>query len=239
MSNTSARARLRAEQESQRKKERRILALVAAGIVLVIVAAGIGFQVWRTNQRPSAGPTPTAGPTPITLTNGQPVVFGSTSAPVQLSLFEDFHCPHCADFEKAYQPVLDQALSSGKASISFYPLAFVDQGSAAAANGFGCAAQSGYGQSFFRGLFANTQLDWSNEQLITLFTQVSGAEAPVAFRSCVEQRQAEPWAQSIAAVADQRGVKSTPTMFIGTELVDISTLTPEALTAKIDEAAKS
>lgn len=238
MSKISARERLKADQAKQRSRDRRILIIVAAGIVAVLVLGGIGFQWWRTSQQPSAGPTPAPSATPVTLVDGQPIVFGTANAPAQIDLYEDFHCPHCADFEEQYQPVLDQALRNGKAAVRIYPLAFVDPGSAAAANGFACAAQAGYGESYFRGLFANRNLDWNDEQLITLLTQVSGAPASATFEACVKQRQNEPWVRSIAAVATQKNVTSTPTMFINNAPVDIATLTPDALVAKIDQAGK-
>ena len=239
MSKISARERLKAQQAKQRSRDRRILIFVAAGIVVLLIAGGIGFQAWRTSQQPSAGPTPATSATPVTVTDGQPIVFGKTSAPAQIDLFEDFHCPHCADFEKTYQPVLDQAVSSGKAAVRIYPLAFIDAGSAAAANGFACAAQAGYGESYFRGLFANTSLDWSNDQLISLMAKVSGQPASADFQTCVQQSQKEAWVRSISAVATQKNVKVTPTMFINNQLVDIATLTPDALTAKIEQVSKS
>ncbi len=239
VSKTSARERLKAEQARQRGRDRRILIIVAAGIVVLLIAGGLGFQAWRTSQQPSAGPTPAASATPVTITDGQPIVFGKTSAPAQIDLFEDFHCPHCADFEKTYQPVLDEAMRSGKAAVRIYPLAFIDAGSAAAANGFACAAQAGYGESYFRGLFANTSLDWSSEQLITLMAQVSGQPASADFQTCVQQSRNAGWVRSISVVATQKKVEATPTMFLNNELVDIANLTPDALVAKIDQAGKS
>lgn len=237
MSNTSARAKLREDQQKQRRRDRRIIAIVAGAIVLVVIAAGVGFQLWRTNQQPSAGPSPAGSATPAELVNGQPVVFGSRSAPVSIELYEDFHCPHCADFEEAYQGVLDQALRANQVSITFSPLAFVDAGSASAANGFGCAVEAGYGESYFRGLFANHTLDWSDDQLISLMERVSGAPASASFSTCVQQRQSGPWLESINAAASQRGVSQTPTMFLDGAPVDIATLTPDALRTKIEQAA--
>ena len=55
--NARERARLAAEQAAARKRDQRILIAVIAGFVLVVVAAGIGFQAWRTTRSPSAAPS--------------------------------------------------------------------------------------------------------------------------------------------------------------------------------------
>ena len=47
--NARERARLAAEQAAARKRDQRILIAVIVGFVVVVVAAGIGFQAWRTN----------------------------------------------------------------------------------------------------------------------------------------------------------------------------------------------
>jgi protein-disulfide isomerase len=228
---------LAADQDRRRHSDRRILVVVAAVVVLLVVAGGIGFQAWRANRQPVAAADPSATPTPAALVDGRPVVFGSPDAPVQLDLYLDFLCPHCADFESDYQPVLDAAVRDGRAAVRVHPLAFVAPASTPTANAFGCAVQAGYGQSYLRGLFANRDLDWRDDQLDTLFGQVSGAPAPASFSTCVRDRQAAGWIASIAAEADRRGVTSTPALYRGDTAVDLTTLTPEALTAQIEEAA--
>lgn len=237
MTTTRGGDRVAADQARQRGRDRRILGFVALGIVALLVAGGIGFQAWRSSRQPVADRDPNADPTPVRLVDGQPVSFGSPTAPVQLNLYEDFLCPHCAEFEEKYQPVLDEAIRSGRAVVRFHPLAFVAAGSRPAANGFGCAVQAGYGQSYLRGLFANRDLEWRDDQLISLLAQVSGAPAPELFQACVRDGQAQAWVDSIAAGADRRGVTATPALFIGDAPVDIQTLTPQALTAQIEEAA--
>ncbi len=86
-------------------------------------------------------------------------------------------------------------------------------------------------------MFANTSLEWNNEQLISLVEQVSGAPASDAFRTCVTERRHLPWLESISAAATQAGVQSTPTLFVDGTRVDIATLTPQRLTEMINAAA--
>ena len=236
--NARERARLAAEQAAARKRDQRILIAVIAGFVLVVVAAGIGFQAWRTTRSPSAAPSSSvSGATPVTISDGRPIVLGSPQAPATISLYEDFHCPHCAEFEEQFGPVIREAQESGAARVELYPLRFIDVGSAAAAHAMACAAEAGFGQNYYLGLFANHTLQWSDEQLIDLAAKIGGSPS-AAFTTCVTSKAHAGWVSSIAAAAEKNGVTATPTMFIDGELVDIKSLTPEALRTMITSAAQ-
>jgi protein-disulfide isomerase len=235
--NARERARLAAEQAAARKRDQRILIAVIAGFVLVVVAAGIGFQAWRTNRSPSAAPSTAVSASPVTISNGRPIVLGSSQAPATITLYEDFHCPHCAEFEEQFGPAIQQAQESGAARVELYPLTFIDEGSVAAANAMACAAEAGFGQNYYLGLFANHTLQWRDEQLIDLAAKVGGSPS-AAFTTCVTSRAHAGWVSSITAAAQQNGVTATPTMFINGEPVDIQNLTPEALQTMITSAAQ-
>ena len=235
--NARERARLAAEQAAARKRDQRILIAVIVGFVLLAVAAGIGFQAWRTNRSPSAAPSTAVSASPVTISNGQPIVLGSSQAPVTITLYEDFHCPHCAEFEEQFGPVITRAQQSGTARVELYPMAFIDDGSAAAANAMACAAEAGFGQNYYLGLFANHTLQWSDEQLIELAAKVGGSPT-AAFQTCVTSKAHADWVSSIGAAAEQNGVSATPSMFINGQPVDITKLTPEALQTMITSAAQ-
>jgi protein-disulfide isomerase len=236
--NARERARLAAEQAAARKRDQRILIAVVAAFVLLVVTAGIGFQAWRTNRSPSAVPSTSVSASPVTITNGQPIVLGSLEAPATITLYEDFHCPHCADFEEQFGPVITQAQESGTARVELYPMAFIDEGSTAAANAMACAAEAGFGQAFYLGLFANHTLQWSDAQLIDLATKVSGAAPSEAFQTCVTGKAHTDWVSAINAAAEKDGVSQTPTMLINGKSVDIANLTPDALRAMITDASQ-
>jgi protein-disulfide isomerase len=236
--NARERARLREEQARRRKRDRRILIIVAVGLLVVLVGGGIGLQAWRTSRAPSATPSQTGASTgPVTITSGQPIVLGRAGAPVKIKLYEDFHCPHCAEFEEAFGATITAAQDAGTAAVALYPMSFIDQGSATAANAMACAAEAGFGQGYYTGLFANHTLQWSNQQLISLADQVTGGKTPDSLKTCVEQARHMDWVQSINAAADQAGVNSTPTMFINDKPIDIGTLTVDELDQLISAAA--
>jgi protein-disulfide isomerase len=230
-------ARQEAAAAAKRQRERRIGVVAALVVLVLLVGGGIGFQAWRTRRAPEVAPT--SGATslaPVAITDGKPIELGQSDAPIKLALYEDFHCPHCAEFEEAYGPVLTAARESGKAEIELYPMSFVDAGSESAANAMACAAEAGFGPSYYEGLFANATLRWSDDQLIALANQVAPGDSE-RFSSCVTGRAHAGWVRSINATADANGVSSTPTLFLDGARLDLANLTPEALQTKIDEAA--
>ncbi len=233
-------ARLRAQAEAQarqRRRRRTLLAVAVTAVVVLLVGGGIGFQAWRAARTPAAATTPRADEAPVSIETGRPVVFGSARAPVTVTVWEDFHCPHCAEFEEAYGPTLTAAQNAGMIKLAVYPLAFIDAGSTAAGNAFACAAEAGFGQGYYDGLFANHTLQWNDEQLTSLAQQTNGS-VPDGFRSCVTGRGHEPWLQSIGAVATQQNIGQTPTVYVGERLVDLTQTSPEQLKAIIEEVAR-
>jgi len=234
--NARERARLAADQAATRKRDQRILLSVVAAFVVVVVAGGILFQGWRTSRSPSATPSASASASPVAITNGRPIPLGSAAAPVTITLYEDFHCPHCGQFEEQFGPTITQAQESGAARVELYPMSFIDEGSVTAANAMACAAEAGFGQAYYLGLFANQNLQWSDPQLIELASKVGGSPSET-FKTCVNRRAHADWVTSINAAADTNGVQQTPTMLINGKEVDIATLTPDSLKAMITDAA--
>jgi protein-disulfide isomerase len=235
--NARERARLATEQAAARKRDRRILIVMIAAFVVIVVAGGIAFQAWRTSRAPSTVPSASVSASPITITNGHPIPLGSLEAPVTITLYADFHCPHCADFEEQFGPTITQAQEAGTARVELYPMAFIDEGSVTAANAMACAAEAGFGQGYYLGLFANHTLQWSDPQLIDLATKVGGSPTE-AFQTCVMRRAHADWVTSMNAAADTNGVAQTPTMLINGKEVDIASLTPDALQTMISDAAQ-
>lgn len=235
----SSREKHRQQQEeftARRARERRLLAIVAVGVVLLVVGGGIGLQAWRTQRAPSAVPARAASLAPVIIENGRPIMLGKADAPVRVQLYEDFHCPHCADTEARLGPTIAVEQEAGRLAVELYPMSFIDAGSTSAANAMACAAEAGFGLAYHRGLFANHTLQWRDGQLIELAAQVTG-NVPDQFKTCVTTKAHQSWADSIDAVAKANGVTSTPTMFLNGNPVDVSGQTPESLKTMIEEAA--
>ena len=229
-------ARRAAEQAALRRRERVRLVVVVVVLVVLVVGGGIGFQAWRTGRSPSAVAPGSSAEAPQKLTDGKPVVFGDPAAPVELKVYADFHCPHCADFEEEFGPTLDAAQDAGRLRVAVYPMSFIDEGSDRAANAMACATEAGFGQRYYRGLFANANLVWSQTQLLKL-AELSTDQVPDTFQRCVVGAERKAWADAIDAAADADGVTGTPTLFLAGEPLPLAGLTPESLQTKIDAKA--
>lgn len=230
---TQEAARRAAEQAAQRRRDRNRLVLLVAVLVVALVGGGLGLQAWRTGRSPSAVPAGSYADAPQPLADGQPIRFGSASAPVELTVYEDFHCPHCADFETEFGPTLDAARDAGRLKITLWPMSFIDEGSDRAAAALGCATEAGFGERYHRGLFANPSLQWSEQQLLEL-AALSTDAVPAGFPTCVQGQQQTGWADSVDTAAEAAGVTGTPTLFLDGAPLPLEGLTPESLQGMIE-----
>jgi protein-disulfide isomerase len=229
-------ARRAAEQAAQSRRDRRRLALLVAVLVLALVGGGLGLQAWRTGRNPVVAPAGSYADTPQALADGQPIRFGNASAPVELTVYEDFHCPHCADFEEEFGPTLAAARDAGRLRLAIWPMSFIDEGSDRAAGAVACATEAGFGERYYRGLFANAQLEWSEDQLLEL-AALSTDPVPDAFTSCVQGAGKTGWADSVDVAAEAAGVQGTPTVFLNGAPLPLEGLTPESLQSMIEAGA--
>ena len=225
------------EQAARRHRERRLLGLLALAVVVVLVGGGLGLQQYRTGRRPTAAPVTTAL-APVRVVEGQPLLLGEPAARTRVRLYEDFHCQHCAEFEETFGPTLTGARSDGRVALELYPMAFIDEGSTAAANALACAAEAGFGGPYYSGLFANQPLIWSDRQLTALADELLPA-VPASFGPCVTGRAHGGWVTSINAAAAASGVTATPTLLVAGQPVDVATLTPDRLDQLVDQAART
>ncbi|WP_168207528.1 DsbA family protein [Microlunatus elymi] len=234
----SARAQARlAEQQAERRRQRLVLAVAVIGIIVVVVIAAVVYQSWRAGRKPEAATgQPSFGP--VQVTDAQPIVLGKADAPVTMTLFEDFRCVHCADFEEKLGPTITGLQRDGAVKVELFALSGVDpeHGSISAANAMACAATTGKGQPFYASLFANYGMEWSDKQLLELGSQLGLSSDD--FTSCVTGQQHRSWVDSMAAVANQRNVTATPTVFINDKLQpDAAKWSPDQLKAAVSAAS--
>ena len=107
-----------------------------------------------------------------------------------MNLYEDFHCPHCAEFEEEFAGTLTAPSRPARSGSSSTRCPSSTQGSAAAANAMACAAEAGFGQPYYTGLFANQTLQWSDEQLIDARRPGQRRQDPGQLHDLRDQRQA-------------------------------------------------
>ncbi|ATL27063.1 DsbA family protein [Streptomyces formicae] len=129
---SAARERIRAQQEAERRREKRKRGIiVGVSIVGVLaIAGGVGYAVMQSNKpgyweeakdAKLVKPANTAGD------NGTTVVIGKESAKKTLKVYEDPRCPVCAAFEQTVGPTLEKDVEDGKYKIQFIGATFLDR----------------------------------------------------------------------------------------------------------------
>lgn len=204
-------------QLAERRTQRRILIGAICGILVLVIAGVGGVKLWHRCRTPSVPDAAQPSASAAKPANGKPIRFGRSSAPVTMSLYEDFRCPHCQDFESSVGGKMSELMRDGKLAVKIYPLTFVDPkgASTSTANAFACATKAGFGPAYRTGLFDDHKLDWTDDQLIKLGRGIDADQAKSAgFAGCVRHTRERGWLDSIAKTAHRNKVTETPTVFI-------------------------
>lgn len=163
---------------------------------------------------------------------------GSDDPKVVLSMYEDFLCPHCGQFEQQFGPTVNKLIDSGAVAADYYMVAILDrQGngySSRAANAAYCVADESIDafRRFHAALYAQQPQEGAgvypdNARLIEVARQ-AGAAGKVP--DCINKGRYTEMSQGLAAAA---GIQATPTVRINGQ--DYQFTTPDALVAKITE----
>ncbi len=248
------------EAEARAKAQARRRTAVTLIVIVALLVAGAGLYGWYSTHKtpvadatsnplatasdssaPDASSSASAAATdkaylPVTITDGKGITIGLTGAPNVITVYSDFACSHCHDFEKAYGQTLGTIVQAGGTSIDYWPLGSLSEGSARASNAMACAAerQPQFGVAMYNGIFGNYGLDWSNDQLISLATQLSNGNLPQGFETCVTSGAHAAWVKSILAVAKAGpAANGTPAVYVNGKPFDLTTGTVDSLTAML------
>lgn len=155
-----------------------------------------------------------------------------------LSIYEDFQCPHCRDFEKNFGPTVTKLIDSGAVAVDYYMVALpgLDKSnkgySTRAANAGYCVGdenKEAFGR-FHAALFAQQPEEGSgtgpdNASLIETARQ-AGVTGGVA--DCVNRGKYDAMVKGLVSASK---ITATPTIRLNGE--DISPAKPEELIAKV------
>jgi protein-disulfide isomerase len=235
-------AKVKAQQAAMRKAEARRRNGIIAGAVLAVLVVVIGVAALVQSGRNSTSDT-SATPSNFSGPGSTSVVLGQSSAPVTVTVFEDFQCPICQQFETSVGPTLASLRESGKVKVEYRSIAFLDRMSSTeystrALNAAACVRDQAPDafDKFHTALFANQPPENSaglpDSKLVEL---AKGAGAPDV-ESCITGQTFKDWTVKVTDAASKDGVNGTPTVRVnGTDLVNPSA---EQLTAAVDKAAK-
>jgi protein-disulfide isomerase len=146
--------------------------------------------------------------------------------PVRVDAFIDFLCPYCRQFELSAGPTLADLVSSGKVSLVYHPMNFLDQASTTnystrAAAASGCAADGGRFAEYAHALFVSQPSEGGPGLSDAELAGLGGAAGldGAAFTACVSGGPYWDWPPYVTARATALGVDATPTVLVAGAVV--------------------
>jgi protein-disulfide isomerase len=236
--NHDARERVRQEREQQRAAERRlrlvrvvgtaVLALGIATVVGIVAASGNGDDGGEGDAKP--------------------ITVGEASAPT-LTVYEDFRCPACAQFEAGFRDTIHELTDEGKLQVEYHLVTIIDgnmggSGSLNAANAAACARDQGEFTAYHDVLYENQPAETDDafadkDHLIELAGEVKGLDDQT-FRDCVRNGTHDGWVHRSNGDFLDSGYNATPTVLLNGEDVYADAaepLTPERLKQQVEDLA--
>lgn len=161
---------------------------------------------------------------------------GEADAPVEIVLFEDFRCPHCATFtEQIYPQLVQEFVRPGTAQIYFVNFPVLGAASRHVAEVTECVIAQD--ESAFWDLHAplmRSQGELESESRVyeLVSTYAPGVDMDEV-RTCVEQDQQLEQLNAEIVATQQLGVTGTPTVMVDGERVNA---TLEAIRDRVEQA---
>jgi protein-disulfide isomerase len=141
--------------------------------------------------------------------------------PVQVVIFQDFECVHCADFEAENADALEEAVTSGDIVLEYRNLNFLDRStptqysSRAAAAAYEVGNQSSAEQylAFVEEVFSHQGTGGLDDEQLVEIASSHGADIAAA----LEEDTWRPMVNVVSQESLANGVSGTPTVFIDGE----------------------
>lgn len=205
-------------------------------IVVIFAVALVGYIVISHNKKTSGAERA------VRVTTSKLVTKDSSHDPkAVVSFYEDFLCPACGNFERAFGPTVSKMIDSGAIAADYYMVGLLsrpqneDYSSRAGAAAYCVADESIDAFRRFHSALFSKELQPSetgstfpdNARLIEV-ARIDGAAGKVP--DCIKDGKYIPMVDGLATAA---GIHATPTIRINGE--DYQWSTPEALVAKIKE----
>ncbi|WP_165986650.1 thioredoxin domain-containing protein [Streptomyces sp. YIM 98790] len=236
----AARERLAAERAREQAAEKRVrLVKVLGSAVAVIAVVGLAGYFAAGNGNSDAANGEAA----------EPVVQGPADAPAVLTVYEDFRCPACGQFETRFSDTVHALQDEGKLRAEYYLVTIIDDalggdGSLNAANAALCAEDEDRFTAYHDLLFANQPPEQDDafadkDRLIELAGQVDGL-ATEAFQECVRNGTHNDAVAAMNAHFEDSGYNATPTLLLNGENIygDRSEpLTTDSLRRRVNDIA--
>jgi len=224
--------------------------LVQFALVAIVIVFAAVVVFWVLNHKKAGSPAPAGEARPISVAAHDKLIRDNTGKPkVVLSMYEDFLCPHCGNFEKKFGPAVQQLIDTGAVQADYYMVALpmldtaqTQYYSERAGNAAYCVADADTspGKDAFRRFHAElyaqqpSELATSsptNQQLIEM-ARVAGA-ASQSLSDCINSGKYTAMVKGLWTAA---GITYTPTIRInGQEFAVADTTTPQDLINKVTQ----
>ena len=191
-------------------------------MVVLAVAAGAGMFASRTSEDSGKSGSPVEPPRGA-VGKGRLVIPSGKAGPSTLTVYEDFRCPGCKQFEDGFRKTVHALQDGGRMKVEYHLVTIIDgnlggTGSLYAANAAACAQDAGkfraYHDVLYRHQPEETRDSYAKKaKLIKLAGTVGGLNTP-AFRKCVEDGRHDGWVKKSNSAFNRAGYGSTPTVLL-------------------------
>jgi protein-disulfide isomerase len=196
---------------------------IALGIVVV---GGIAFIASRIHGASAVSIPANVIVTTADTSGFRGYLLGVPSAPVEITEYADFGCPHCADFDQVQFPDINTRLIvPGKARLRFRDFPIEGANSRVAAHAAACANDQGHFWDVKEGLFRR-QMEWvlqSNAMpVITEVAKAAGLDVG-AWNTCMQSAKYAGRIQASYNEGSKLGVNSTPSFLMAGRIYNSAT----------------
>lgn len=197
-----------------------------------IAASITGDKIWLSNQKTKQVQEVYVDFVKQLKAEGSPFL-GEEKAPVVITAFSDFQCPHCAQLGEIFQKLLEKNPNTVKIVYKYNPLPMHQFAGAAAVAAFAAHKQGKFWQ--YHDLVYAEFRDLTMEKL-TQYAEKLGLNMP-QFQQQMNSQEAKDKVIGDIQEGRDAGVTGTPTVFLNGRIV--RDRTPEGFQKMIDEALKS
>lgn len=205
---------------------------MASAVVGVLGLAAVAGLVAANSGNDDGGGSSDAGPllAPSGVQGEEQLAIpvGAADAPSTLTVWEDFRCPACAQFENALRETIHELEEAGQIKTEYHLATIIDgnmggSGSLRAANAAACAQDAGKFAPYHDVLYMNQPPEpddafADNGRLIELAGKVEGLDTP-AFRGCVKEGKHDGWVKKSNDAFRAGGFSGTPTVQLNGESI--------------------
>ncbi|MCK0175050.1 MULTISPECIES: thioredoxin domain-containing protein [Mycobacteriaceae] len=205
-------------------------------VVVVFAVALVLYIVMSAEEKPQAGAESGIRVAAENVVTQE----GSSEPKVVLSMYEDFLCPACGNFERQFGPTINKLIDTGAVAADYYMVAILNtQGdgySSRAGNAAYCVADEDKAafRRFHEALYtrelqpAEGGGTYPDDARLTELARQAGAGGSVP--DCIKSGKYVDMVEDLAGATE---IRATPTVRINGE--DYSPSTPEALVNKVKE----